>query len=60
MFKHPYERYVDTEAWKILKLAFDNLEKNKDIELHTREEYVIGYILKIIKDNKLVLIRESI
>ena len=43
---HPYEKYENTELWKTLDNAINSLVDNKDIELTTNIEYVIGYLCK--------------
>lgn len=50
--KHPYKDYEKTDEWQSIKLAIHNLIENNDIELLTREEYVIGFICKILFQNK--------
>lgn len=43
---HPYERYENTELWKIIDQALDELVENQDIEEITKREYIVGYICK--------------
>ncbi|WP_445734767.1 hypothetical protein [Mariniflexile sp.] len=47
--KHPYQEYEQSDLWKLIDTAIDDLIKNQDIELTTRKEYVTGYLCKIIK-----------
>ena len=46
MNKHPYTEYKKTELWRCLEEAILELEKNKDIELMTAREYVVGYLCR--------------
>ena len=57
MQKHPYTKYVSHQAWEVLNLIIKDLKNNKDIELLTKDEYVIGYILKNLEDNDLLNIK---
>jgi hypothetical protein len=43
---HPYEEYENTELWKTLENAVNTLVDNKDLELTTNIEYVVGYLCK--------------
>lgn len=43
---HPYEKYEKTEIWTIVSKALIELQKNQDIEITTKEEYVIGFLCK--------------
>jgi len=45
---HPYIELENSTLWKIVKSAIDDLIINKDLELQTKEEYVIGYICKAV------------
>ena len=42
----------DSDLWKTIKAAINDLVENKDLELQTREEYVIGYICRAIECQK--------
>lgn len=43
---HLYEKYKNTELWKKLDEALDELVENQDIEEITKREYIVGYICK--------------
>ncbi|MGH2318840.1 hypothetical protein ACRC6Q_13840 [Planococcus sp. SE5232] len=43
---HPYEKYENTELWKKIDQALDELVENQDIEEITKREYIVGYICK--------------
>ncbi|MBU2714150.1 hypothetical protein [Zooshikella harenae] len=43
---HPYEQYKNTELWQAIESAIKDLIDNKDIELTTNVEYVVGYVCK--------------
>lgn len=49
---HLYKKYEKTELWKVLEKSLKDLIKNQDIELTTREEYVIGYLCEKIDCKK--------
>jgi hypothetical protein len=40
----PYEKHKNTSNWRIIEEALNNLVENKDIELTTASDYVIGYL----------------
>jgi hypothetical protein len=48
--KHPYIEYEGTLLWSLIDEAVDDLVINKDIELTTRKEYVIGYFCKMLHE----------
>jgi len=48
---HPYMEYENTALWIVLQKAINELKENQDIEITTKEEYVIGYLCKSLKDN---------
>ena len=52
--KTPYAEYHNTEEWVILERLLKELEKNQDIELKTAPEYVIGYLVKKLRNKDLV------
>ena len=45
---HPYEKYENTRLWESVEEAVNKLVENKDVELKTRVEYVVGYLCKSI------------
>ncbi|HET9431665.1 MAG TPA: hypothetical protein VFO70_10845 [Chitinophagaceae bacterium] len=45
--RHHYKEYEETQLWKLIDKALDDLVENQDIELTTRKEYIFGYICKI-------------
>lgn len=44
--EHPYKDFESTELWTVVKKALKELIKNQDIEITTKEDYVIGYLCK--------------
>jgi len=42
--EHPYRKFENTPLWKVVEEAISDLKENRDIEVTTRLEYVIGYI----------------
>jgi hypothetical protein len=47
--KHSYTRYENSDLWNTVRQAVVDLIENQDLELQTREEYVIGYICKALE-----------
>ena len=46
----PYEKYKDSSNWKIIGQALNDLIENKDIELTTAPDYIVGYLCKKLDD----------
>ena len=51
---NPYEQYKNTILWNILKDAIDQLKANKDIELTTNENHIIGFLCKSLDEKGLI------
>lgn len=51
---HLYEKYEGTNMWKTIKDALSQLQVNNDIEIMTREEYVVGFLCKALDENDIV------
>lgn len=47
-------KYLNTDAWKVMKMVFKDLQKHKDIKCMMKEDYVIGFILDVLKENKIL------
>jgi hypothetical protein len=47
-----YNEYKFLKEWKTIEKALKELVKNKDIQVTTQPDYVIGYILKKLKSVK--------
>ncbi len=47
--KHPYKGYERLRIWSLVEKAILDLEKNNDIEVNTKKEYIIGYLCESIK-----------
>ena len=47
-----YEEYNKSKHWKTIKKALNNLEKNNDLKICTKEEYVIWYLISMIENDK--------
>ena len=43
---HPYKKFEHTELWSTIEKTLNALIENKDIEIKTRQEYVIGLLCK--------------
>lgn len=54
MIESPYKHLSSLEAWKVIKDALKKLENNQDIRISTKDEYVIGYLVKMLLENKLI------
>lgn len=50
----PYQRFVDSAAWKAVDAALAELESNNDLELQTARCYVIGYLLQSLESRGLL------
>ena len=48
--EHPYKKFEGHQIWNSIGRALDDLEKNKDLEITTAREYVIGYLCKCLVD----------
>lgn len=42
----PYDTYKNTDEWLFIKKVMQELMDDKDIQLSTSQDYVIGYITK--------------
>lgn len=47
-----YEEPEKTVLWKILSAAIIDLEENLDIQLLTKNKYVVGYLCKKLSEQK--------
>ncbi len=47
-----YEKYVETDIWKVLDIAFSDLVENQDIEERIDHSYLIGYLIKCLEENR--------
>jgi hypothetical protein len=47
-----YNKYKKTNEWVIVQKAINDLIDNKDLELTTEPDYVVGYITKQLVDKK--------
>jgi hypothetical protein len=52
--EHPYTEFENTPLWRVIKKAVRDLEKNQDLNLTARPEYIVGYICKQLKRRELV------
>lgn len=55
----PYAHYQNTEEWAIIERLLKDLITNQDIELKTALEYVIGYIVRELRNKDLSLLTEQ-
>lgn len=49
---YPYNQFENSELWSIVKDCLNDLIDNQDIEITTKEEYVVGYLCKMIAERK--------
>ncbi|MFY0758846.1 hypothetical protein AB1K32_08205 [Metabacillus dongyingensis] len=47
-----YKEYENTELWNLILKGIDEISENQDIQELTRREYIVGYLCKIIGQNK--------
>jgi hypothetical protein len=52
--KHPYIEFENTALWKAIDIEIADLEKNKDLQLSTAREYVIGSLCQKLVRQKCV------
>ena len=52
---HPYVEFEKTPLWKTLHKAISDLQENRDVELTTAEQYVVGYLCKQLVKRKFVV-----
>lgn len=50
----PHVKYLNTDVWEVMKMTFKNLQEHGDIKCILKEDYVIGHILDILKENKIL------
>lgn len=43
---HPYQSFESSPVWNALNQAIEDLIRNKDIQEHTKREYIVGYLCK--------------
>lgn len=48
---HPYIEYENGKLWRLIKRLLRELEKNSDIKITTKNEYVVGFLCKAISNN---------
>jgi hypothetical protein len=48
----PFDKYKNSAEWTIIEKSITSLIDNKDLELTTDAEYVIGYITSQLSENK--------
>jgi hypothetical protein len=49
---HTYAQYENTKIWQIIQESLSSLVENHDVQITTKEELVIGYIVKNLDLNK--------
>ncbi len=52
---HPYKEFEETMLWKTIKDGIVELERNRDVELTTAREYVVGFLCQKLIAQGLVL-----
>jgi hypothetical protein len=48
---HPYETFEADPLWQVVSDAIRDLVKNGDVSERTAREYIVGYIVKNIRDS---------
>jgi hypothetical protein len=51
----PYSEFRGTKTWQALSRAITALERNRDVVLQTKKEYVIGYLASKLPKTKSVV-----
>ena len=51
---HPYSEFEDTALWKAVDAALAELEQNRDAQLSTAREYVVGFLCQQLARQNLV------
>jgi hypothetical protein len=41
---HPYARFEETPLWREIDAALGELERNRDLHVTTKREYVVGFL----------------
>lgn len=49
-----YNEFKNTKIWEVLDQGIQNLIDNQDIEEKTNREYLIGYLLKLLKEKECI------
>jgi len=49
---HPYEVFEADPLWQVVSNAIRDLVKNGDVSERTAREYIVGYIIKNIRDSE--------
>lgn len=52
MIKHPYKAFEGKSLWKQLDRGISELVQNGDLIEKTPREYIIGYLCKLVTDQK--------
>ena len=52
--KHPYIKFENAALWKVIDAEITDLEKNKDLQLSTAREYVVGSLCQQLVRQKFV------
>ncbi|ULO05240.1 hypothetical protein H1230_19250 [Paenibacillus sp. 19GGS1-52] len=50
--EHPYKQFENSQLWKILSAGIEDLVRNEDIVEKTARNYIVGYLCKILDDQK--------
>lgn len=52
--KHPYIEFEKTRLWITVDEAITVLQKNRDLELATTKEHIVGYICQQLAQQRMV------
>ncbi len=56
---HPYEELEKLPIWKVLRKGIKDLEANGDLEARTSEQYIVGYLAKLLSQSNLLAERNG-
>jgi hypothetical protein len=48
---HPYEEFKDDPLWRVVEDAMRDLVENGDVSEQTSRAYIVGYIVKNIRQS---------
>jgi hypothetical protein len=52
---HPYREFENLAAWPIIEQAIGKLVRNKDLIEQTDRRYIVGFVVKALSDNGLLI-----
>ncbi len=52
--ERPYDRFIETSAWRVVAEALDQLVANADVTVSTDNYYVVGFLVQELTTAKLI------